>query len=137
MTSCALDVILLLQVVEISGLTEHLLRECDNKDIFKQCKICGEAIPKAEHEAHVEDPEHNRKFGGDVTTFKSFIVNNIMIKHNYFVLFLVTDNDKSHCPMCHTNIPLGDDSWRIHLMTKDPSACKNNPRRLVFLNKPG
>lgn len=40
----------------------------------------------------------------------------------------------NHCPLCHQNHVAGEDGWKSHLMAKD--GCKQNPRRLLALNKP-
>ncbi|KAJ8320817.1 hypothetical protein KUTeg_002404 [Tegillarca granosa] len=40
----------------------------------------------------------------------------------------------NHCPLCHQNIDSGEEGWKKHLMGKD--GCKQNPRRLLALNKP-
>jgi len=40
----------------------------------------------------------------------------------------------NHCPLCHQNHPSGEDGWKNHLMGKE--GCKQNPRRLLALNKP-
>ncbi|XP_053379398.1 centrosomal protein of 104 kDa-like isoform X2 [Mercenaria mercenaria] len=40
----------------------------------------------------------------------------------------------NHCPLCHQNHLMGEDGWKNHLMAKD--GCKQNPRRLLALNKP-
>ncbi|KAK3104885.1 hypothetical protein FSP39_012411 [Pinctada imbricata] len=39
----------------------------------------------------------------------------------------------NHCPLCHQNIGSGEDGWKNHLMGRD--GCKQNPRRLLALNK--
>jgi hypothetical protein len=41
------------QVVEIRFLNEHLLTECNNKDQFKLCPRCKEAIPTKEYKTHI------------------------------------------------------------------------------------
>ncbi|KAH9514057.1 hypothetical protein Btru_030100 [Bulinus truncatus] len=40
----------------------------------------------------------------------------------------------NHCPLCHENISSGEDGWKDHLMGR--TGCKQNPRRLLALNKP-
>ena len=46
------------QVVEIAGLTEHLLTECESKVNFQQCARCTEAILKTEYDRHAADKTH-------------------------------------------------------------------------------
>ncbi|XP_078616854.1 centrosomal protein of 104 kDa-like isoform X12 [Branchiostoma floridae x Branchiostoma japonicum] len=96
------------QVVEIAGLTEHLLTECDQSDNFQQCPRCTEAIPKDDYD------EHNR--------LKQCVV-------------AKPEKVANHCPLCHQNIPPGEEGWKTHLMGKD--GCKNNPRRVQALEKKG
>ena len=49
------------QVVEIAGLTDHLLTECDQKDKFKKCPRCTEAIADTEFDQHVAEKTCPRK----------------------------------------------------------------------------
>ena len=37
-----------LQVVEISSINEHLISECEQKDVYMKCKVCQMAILKSE-----------------------------------------------------------------------------------------
>lgn len=41
------------QVIEISGVSEHLLTECESKGKFSQCPRCKEAVLKVDLEEHV------------------------------------------------------------------------------------
>ncbi|XP_064610541.1 centrosomal protein of 104 kDa-like isoform X2 [Liolophura sinensis] len=93
------------QVVEIAGYTDHLLQECDAKKNFVRDPRCSEAVPKSEYDQHVADKSCN-----------------------------ATKPNTNHCPLCHENIPAGEEGWKVHLMEKD--GCKQNPRRLLALNKP-
>ena len=43
-----------MQVVEISGMTEHLLTECDVQERFAQCPKCKEAMLKVDLEEHFQ-----------------------------------------------------------------------------------
>ncbi|ELT95484.1 hypothetical protein CAPTEDRAFT_170133 [Capitella teleta] len=92
------------QVVEIAGLTDHLVSECENKANFGKCPRCKEAVPKAELDQHLAEKSCTEAEAG-----------------------------KNHCPLCHLNLPSGEDSWKEHLMGKE--GCKANPRRLQSLNK--
>ncbi|XP_064642037.1 centrosomal protein of 104 kDa-like isoform X2 [Lineus longissimus] len=75
------------QVVEIAGLTDHLLEECDAKSNFAKCPRCTEAIPKPEHPEHVREQ-----------------------------LCPAAKKGLNHCPLCHENIDSGEDGWKDHLM---------------------
>lgn len=95
------------QVVEICNFSEHLLTECDGKDKFKFCPRCSEAVLKVDFERHV--------------TSKKCAV--------------LQPNIEEHCPLCHENIPQGDESWQRHLMGSRKDACSENPRRLPTLKR--
>lgn len=76
------------QVVEISGMTEHLLTECDIQDKFAQCPKCKEAMLKVDLEEH---------FQGKCTGAKG-------------------GKGGNHCILCKKNIGTADEAWRQHLM---------------------
>ncbi|NWV09355.1 CE104 protein, partial [Ptilonorhynchus violaceus] len=94
------------QVLEIAGLTEHLLNDCDKRDSLGKCPRCREAVPKDELPKHI----------------RSRICNPAK-----------PENVASHCPLCHENFPPGEEAWRCHLMDKD--GCKMNQRRIAPMNK--
>ncbi|NWV77440.1 CE104 protein, partial [Dasyornis broadbenti] len=94
------------QMLEIAGLTEHLLMDCDKRDSFGKCPRCREAVPRNELPRHT----------------KSRICNPAK-----------PENVANHCPLCHENFPPGEEAWRPHLMDKD--GCKMNQRRTSPMNK--
>ncbi|XP_072537643.1 centrosomal protein of 104 kDa [Salminus brasiliensis] len=95
------------QVVEISSLTEHLLSECERKADFIQCPRCSEAITRDRLTEHTQSSTCNS---------------------------LPADRSCNHCPLCHENIPPGEEGWKSHLM--DSSAgCTQNTRRTVALQR--
>ncbi|NXS83738.1 CE104 protein, partial [Erpornis zantholeuca] len=94
------------QVLEIAGLTEHLLRDCDKRDSFGKCPRCREAVPRDELPRHT----------------KSRICNPAK-----------PENVANRCPLCHENFPPGEEAWRSHLMDRD--GCKMNQRRTSPMNK--
>ncbi|CAG5136223.1 unnamed protein product, partial [Candidula unifasciata] len=93
------------QVVEIATYTDHILTECETKSNFSKCPRCTEAIARSEFDQHVADKACSAAKPG-----------------------------LNHCPLCHENIPSGEDGWKEHLMSK--TGCKQNPRRLLAVNKP-
>ncbi|XP_006811920.1 centrosomal protein of 104 kDa-like [Saccoglossus kowalevskii] len=94
------------QVVEISGLTEHLLTECEKRTQFAKCPRCHEAVEKAQLDKHVQEK----------------------------VCSVARSKDQANrCPLCHMNIAAGEDGWKKHLMSRD--GCKNNPRRELALKR--
>lgn len=95
------------QVVEISTYNEHLLSECDKKSEFGKCSRCNEAIPANQLQKHVAS--------------KKCEVNKA--------------DKQAKCPMCHKNIPLGEESWKSHLTGQGKDACLENPRRLQYISR--
>jgi centrosomal protein CEP104 len=69
-------------VIEISGLTKHWLLECEAKAKFKECPRCKEAIHTNLYEGHVR-------------------AKNCRVA--------ASREDKSRCPLCHLDIPAGDE----------------------------
>ncbi|CAJ0947493.1 unnamed protein product [Ranitomeya imitator] len=94
------------QVVEIASLTDHLLTECDHKDLFGKCQRCTEAISKDHLLEHVKAKTCNPAKGEKVA---------------------------NRCPLCHENFTPGEEAWKSHLMGKD--GCKMNPRRILALQR--
>ncbi|NXF11665.1 CE104 protein, partial [Smithornis capensis] len=94
------------QMVEIAGLTEHLLSDCDRRDSFGRCQRCSEALPKDELPKHTKSRACNPA---------------------------KPENVANHCPLCHENFPPGEEAWKSHLMDKD--GCKMNQRRISPMNK--
>ncbi|NXN98626.1 CE104 protein, partial [Rhinopomastus cyanomelas] len=94
------------QVVEIASLTEHWLFDCDKKDNFRQCSQCGEVLLKDELPKHIKSKTCNAAKTEDVAQY---------------------------CPLCHENIPPGEEAWKSHLMGED--GCKMNPRRISSINR--
>uniref|UniRef100_A0A8C5U9S9 Centrosomal protein of 104 kDa n=1 Tax=Malurus cyaneus samueli TaxID=2593467 RepID=A0A8C5U9S9_9PASS len=94
------------QMLEIAGLTDHLLSDCDKRDSFVKCPRCREAVPRDELPRHT----------------KSKICNPAK-----------PENVANHCPLCHENFPPGEEAWRLHLMDRD--GCKMNQRRTSPMNK--
>ncbi|CAL8318918.1 unnamed protein product [Merluccius merluccius] len=88
------------QVVEIAGLTDHLLGECESRTRFSQCPRCSEALPAQELSRHAQGPACNPPAPGE---------------------------DSHHCPLCHSNFLSGEEAWKVHLL--GGPGCKQNPRR--------
>jgi hypothetical protein len=87
------------QIVEISGLNEHFLNECDFKNEFKLCAKCREPVLNEDYENHISSNKCN-KYQDD----KLYI----------------------RCPLCHNDFqPVGKVGWEVHLLQQ---ICPNNPR---------
>ncbi|XP_045714725.1 centrosomal protein of 104 kDa isoform X3 [Phyllostomus hastatus] len=94
------------QVVEICGLTEHLLTECDRRDAFGRCFRCSEAVLKGELPGHLRTRDcHPAK----------------------------PEKLANRCPLCHENFAPGEEAWKAHLM--GPAGCTMNLRRTHVLHK--
>ncbi len=90
------------KVIEIAAQTEHLLTECEFKSNYKKCPRCTEAVPQTDNDFH--------------------------FKQKQCIPF---SGDGNRCPLCHTNIPAGEDGWKDHLMT---NGCTKNPRKTSVQN---
>ncbi|XP_076860081.1 centrosomal protein of 104 kDa isoform X2 [Brachyhypopomus gauderio] len=98
------------QVVEIAGLTEHLISECEHRANFTQCPRCSEAILKDKLTEHIQS-----------TGCK-------------LLLAAVANGSCNHCPLCHENFPPGEEGWRSHLMDSS-LGCMQNTRRAPALQR--
>lgn len=89
------------KIIEIAVQNEHLLTECQHKTRYKKCSRCTEAV-------NVNNP----------------IENEYHFKNKHCVPF---DKRMNRCPLCHSNVALGEEAWREHLMS--PAGCPKNLRR--------
>ena len=87
-------VIIMFQVVEISGLVDHLLTECDSKAEFQKCPRCTEAIPKSEYSKHSKEKLCTRKLQGFRTQLANMYHNNRgrLSVHHTLLLDMYHDN---------------------------------------------
>lgn len=77
------------QMVEISGLTDHLLGECEVRDQFHKCPRCGEAVDSNGSDEHNSCPCKK--------TMHTILLSVISS-------CLVLDDNKQCCPFCHSQI---------------------------------
>ncbi|XP_048873244.1 centrosomal protein of 104 kDa isoform X2 [Brienomyrus brachyistius] len=94
------------QVVEIAGLTEHLLAECEGRAAFAACPLCGEAVARGSLAAHSQSPGCQPPG---------------------------PERKANHCPLCHDNFASGEEAWKSHLL--GPDGCKQNSRRTAALQR--
>ncbi len=86
-------------IVEISTLNNHYLQECPQKNQFKQCPICKEAVLSKDYDKHISDKFCNQA---------------------------KAPTTANRCPLCHNDItPPGKIGWETHLVHQ---GCPNNPR---------
>ncbi|KAF8562548.1 Centrosomal protein, partial [Paragonimus westermani] len=105
------------QVVEIAGMVDHLLTECEAvpPGHYVRCQRCFEAVPKADLSTHPCIP-------------------------------CVLGGRGLRCPLCHGDLPQSvssstltppsgpEDVWKAHLLGLDQNAipiCPDNPRRPI------
>jgi centrosomal protein CEP104 len=79
------------QVVEIAGLPQHLLEECENKDNYRPCEKTGLAIKKTDYDEWIQ---------GDKCT--------------------APPDQSMLCPLCTSVVLDSDDAWNNHLLKECP-----------------
>ncbi|CDW78329.1 UNKNOWN [Stylonychia lemnae] len=92
------------QIIEISAVNSHLLKECSEKAQYKQCPQCKEPHPKDDIEAHkLQDSPgcHAPK----------------------------PTSQANRCPLCHRDIGPLEKGWKDHLLSKQ---CPKNGRNDVL-----
>ena len=110
-------------MVEISGLTDHLLGECEVHGLFHKCQRCGEAVHSSEAQSH-----HSCSCKNTLS---------VLFNVSICCLYLVLEGNKQCCPFCHSQITSDDrvgdsitlstyyynilQSWKEHLM--GPNSC--------------
>eukprot|EP00597_Dinobryon_sp_UTEXLB2267_P016523 CAMPEP_0201094330 /NCGR_PEP_ID=MMETSP0812-20130820/2657_1 /ASSEMBLY_ACC=CAM_ASM_000668 /TAXON_ID=98059 /ORGANISM="Dinobryon sp., Strain UTEXLB2267" /LENGTH=350 /DNA_ID=CAMNT_0047346849 /DNA_START=40 /DNA_END=1092 /DNA_ORIENTATION=+ len=85
------------QIVEIAGLPEHLLDECDAKDSYVSCNVTGLAIRSAEFADWQQDPKC------------------CPAPHNCM-----------YCPLCLSSVEDSDEAWLQHLNSACPRNMRTN-----------
>ncbi|KAH9254664.1 hypothetical protein BASA81_007431 [Batrachochytrium salamandrivorans] len=86
------------QVIEVSKLNDHLLKECEHRGNHRACPRCHEAIAVALWDKHVK--------------------RNACLVHK-------PESDANRCPLCHNDVYPGEAGWRVHLLR---DLCPNNSR---------
>lgn len=76
------------QVVEIAGLPEHLVEECDAKNEYLICDVTGLAIKKSEYLEWKDSPECQP-----------------------------APADHMYCPLCQEPVADSDEDWKAHLVS--------------------
>lgn len=90
------------QIIEVSALNTHLLKECVKKEDYKQCKRCKESISTEIYDEHTSALA--------CAPWKPV-------------------SQANRCPLCHKDIGAGEKGWRQHLMTK---KCTGNERNTPY-----
>jgi centrosomal protein CEP104 len=79
------------QIVEIAGLPEHLLDECDSKSNYVPCDITGLAIRKNEYDSWRKSSQCRP-----------------------------APDNSMYCPLCYTAVDDSDEAWQHHLTVECP-----------------
>ena len=74
------------QVVEIAGMADHLLDECEFKSMYVCCEVTGLAIRSDEY-PQFQESEHYKP----------------------------APNDCFYCPLCYEAVPDSDEAWKKHI----------------------
>ena len=77
------------QVVEIAGLADHLLDECEFKGMYVSCEVTGIAIRSDEY-PQFQQSEYYKP----------------------------APNDCFYCPLCYEAVPDSDEAWKKHITMK-------------------
>uniref|UniRef100_A0AAY4BF86 Centrosomal protein of 104 kDa n=1 Tax=Denticeps clupeoides TaxID=299321 RepID=A0AAY4BF86_9TELE len=88
------------QVVEISGLTDHLLMDCENNGAFMQCARCTEAVHKDQLSEHAQSSACNPPGSGKAS---------------------------NHCPLCHENFAPGEEVRQVHQVSRAVMSHGSRP----------
>ena len=88
------------QVVEISGLADHLVDDCESTTAFERCDHCRVAVASTELEAHRQSKA-----------------------------CVSVEEGKLLCPLCEEIVEAGDKEIAEHYMGDGEGACAKNPRR--------
>lgn len=104
----------LVQVVEISSLTEHLLTECDKRHGFGKCHRCSEAVPTEELPRHIQTKECNRECHIDIVGMDGpFLSLRGHPSNQVFFIEIISaaksEKVANRCPLCHENFAPGEE----------------------------
>lgn len=104
-------------MVEIASLTEHLLTECDKKDMFGKCYRCSEAILEEELPRHIKTRACNRECLLEPRVTCGWVVGSeplgVLRAPEACSLEIVSaakpEKLANRCPLCHENFAPGEE----------------------------
>lgn len=101
------------QVVEVSTLSEHLVMECEHRELFIQCAPCTESVKISGYD------QHSLECIG--------LLHSISVTSGY-LLFLLPELREgcNRCCLCHGDIEDEENCWHAHLMGEKP--CPKSTR---------
>jgi len=113
------------------GLDVHYWKSCP---MLKRCANCKQVVEIATYTDHVLTECEAKSNFGKCPRCSEGIPKPELDQHIADKACNPSKAGTNHCPLCHENISAGEDGWKDHLMGR--TGCKQNPRRLLALNKP-
>ncbi|KAL3861939.1 hypothetical protein ACJMK2_007949 [Sinanodonta woodiana] len=112
------------------GLDLHYWKNCP---MLKRCANCKQVVEIASYTEHLLSECESKATYSRCSRCTEAIPKSEYDQHVADKACNAAKPSMNHCPLCHQNISAGEDGWKDHLMGKD--GCKQNPRRLLALNK--
>ncbi|XP_059170552.1 centrosomal protein of 104 kDa-like isoform X3 [Physella acuta] len=113
------------------GLDIHYWKNCP---MLKRCTNCKQVVEIATYTDHVLNECEAKSNFSKCPRCSEAIPKPEYDQHVSEKSCNPSKSGTNHCPLCHENISAGEDGWKDHLMSR--TGCKQNPRRLLALNKP-
>ncbi|XP_060603860.1 centrosomal protein of 104 kDa-like isoform X3 [Ruditapes philippinarum] len=113
------------------GLDLHYWKNCP---MLKRCANCKQVVEIASYTDHLLTECEAKSNYAKCNRCTEAITKPEHEQHVAEKACNAAKSGMNHCPLCHQNHISGEDGWKNHLMAKD--GCKQNPRRLLALNKP-
>lgn len=113
------------------GLDLHYWKNCP---MLKRCSNCKQVVEIASYTDHLLTECEAKSNYAKCNRCTEAILKSEHEQHVSEKACNAAKAGTNHCPLCHQNHSSGEDGWKTHLMGKD--GCKQNPRRLLTLNKP-
>ncbi|XP_052081359.1 centrosomal protein of 104 kDa-like isoform X5 [Mytilus californianus] len=112
------------------GLDLHYWKHCP---MLKRCTNCKQVVEIATYTDHLLNECEAKNDYSKCNRCTEAIPKSEYDQHVSEKSCNAAKSSSNHCPLCHQNVSSGEDGWKNHLMGKD--GCKQNPRRLLSLNK--
>ncbi|XP_076086255.1 centrosomal protein of 104 kDa-like isoform X1 [Mytilus galloprovincialis] len=112
------------------GLDLHYWKHCP---MLKRCTNCKQVVEIATYTDHLLNECEAKNNYSKCNRCTEAIPKSEYDQHVSEKSCNAAKSSSNHCPLCHQNVSSGEDGWKNHLMGKD--GCKQNPRRLLSLNK--
>ncbi|XP_067659383.1 centrosomal protein of 104 kDa-like isoform X2 [Haliotis asinina] len=112
------------------GLDLHYWKNCP---MLKRCANCKQVVEIASLTDHLLSECESHEMFSKCPRCSEAILKEDYDQHVQEKACNPFKPQMNHCPLCHQNIHIGEDGWKEHLMGQN--GCKQNPRRLLALNK--